>query len=697
MATNDEIMRLILQVQGEAEAKALDAEIERLRAQILALGRTASATDPMMLGLGARLKGMIDDSARLEQAFGRAGRGGRGMTDAIQGSSRAFQDFTSAAMNGGILQGLNAVTNNVDQAAVGFARMGGASAETAAKIASFGTIAIVGLQLLIPVLKAAADKLGLFKEQADEAAPAVDKLKARIKELNDNPLKTQADRDRLKDLTSALKIATSAQEALNAARGLKSKSERESESAVTEVVGEAGGVARDLVEAEKARRLAGPAAAKADAAVEAQRKIATERRRAAADPANRFRAGMETFAQEAEAELAALEARAQAIREKAVADAEAKVDDLLKPAEPGRVAEKNEDLAKAVEASGRKDAPELAAKVRGASPAGMKRKAEDAARISQDNEAEESSVKAAQDAASEAAKQLEETDREIVKGLGEWATRQVLTTGEVTRDAVARAIEAAGYDLDPDGRRVGAVMKGLGEEYKKKVRTHAIGMNAGVEAAQADMLADLQEKDLRATEAAAARDRRRQGETPEQHKARLAREKDEREAASRAESDAKRLGGGAGGMTMEGEAFLAREAARRAQADALPKQERAAVIRMARRAGDPIRSAAEAEQEVEQAFMNRMSSTTTTDKDGNPLDAAQRRRTARAMVGDAKSDLQRRSVMLQGQVGNEVMRTQALLAQLLDGQDRQAAEIRRRNDQMARRPRGNTFLPGGRQ
>ncbi len=42
----DEVIKLLLQVQGQAEADKLRGSMEKLREQIVTLGRNASATDP---------------------------------------------------------------------------------------------------------------------------------------------------------------------------------------------------------------------------------------------------------------------------------------------------------------------------------------------------------------------------------------------------------------------------------------------------------------------------------------------------------------------------------------------------------------------------------------------------------------------------------------------------------------------------
>ena len=84
--------------------------------------------------------------------------------------------------------------------------------------------------------------------------------------------------------------------------------------------------------------------------------------------------------------------------------------------------------------------------------------------------------------------------------------------------------------------------------------------------------------------------------------------------------------------------------------------------------------------------MNRLSSQAVVDAAGNPLDATQRRAAAHAIVGDAKGDLAKRQIGLQGQVGNEVMRTQQIVNQLASEVERlagQAAAIRQNNDQLA--------------
>ena len=248
MASSDETIKLALQIEGQEKAEQLRAKVEALRTQLLASGTASGFTSKATLQLADDMHHAGAEADALDMKFGKAGRGAGGMTNAVQGSSRAFQDFVSASKSGGFSAGLNAITNNVDQVAQGFGRLAGASPAMATAIGSIGTFAIVGLQLLIPVATEIARKIGLIGGEVPPVETAVASLTRRIKELSAHPITVQADANNLRMMTEELKKLTTAQEAYNEAKGLESKATRASKAAIKGHVEEmgAGEVVKDI-------------------------------------------------------------------------------------------------------------------------------------------------------------------------------------------------------------------------------------------------------------------------------------------------------------------------------------------------------------------------------------------------------------------------------------------------------------------
>jgi hypothetical protein len=179
----------------------------------------------------------------------------RGMAQAVQGGSRALQDFVSGSQSGGFTGGLNAITNNVEQVGLGFGKLAGLSTETAATLAGFGTVAIVGVQLAVPIVKGLADQFGLLKGSIDPNTTAIEKLTDRIKELNEKKIKFQVDRNELEAAEADLKRLKDGIAGYNELKGLSSKTEKESGSSVKELFEENKGVGRKALYDDEQKKL----------------------------------------------------------------------------------------------------------------------------------------------------------------------------------------------------------------------------------------------------------------------------------------------------------------------------------------------------------------------------------------------------------------------------------------------------------
>lgn len=242
----DEEIKLLLRVQGQAEAASLEKEMAKLRTQILTLGQTASNTDPMMIALAGRLKGMEADTSRLERQFGRAGSGMAGFGQAGMQAGRVLQDFTQGGI-GGILNNLEGMTMAL-----------GGGPGMAGLLTAVGVAAFIAKPYLASLFGDGAVKAG-----ADALKTTVENLQDRIKELNDKPIKFAEDRNELAALARDMKMLADARKAYDGAAGYKSKSERASESGTAEAIGE-GGALKPLRDAMVAKATASLAARQAD-------------------------------------------------------------------------------------------------------------------------------------------------------------------------------------------------------------------------------------------------------------------------------------------------------------------------------------------------------------------------------------------------------------------------------------------------
>ena len=155
--TQDEIIRLVLQIQGAKDMDEARAAAGRLKE---GLEKTADSADKLR------------------------GERGRGML----GASYAIQDFMSVlTMGGGIDRALMSISNNIDQ----MARAAGASVEKSAALSIAFTGFVSVLPLVIPLLKELWEAI--------KGGDAAEQTKERLKEIQAEIERTRKEFEKLRD------------------------------------------------------------------------------------------------------------------------------------------------------------------------------------------------------------------------------------------------------------------------------------------------------------------------------------------------------------------------------------------------------------------------------------------------------------------------------------------------------------------
>lgn len=185
MATTKEIQEIIFNVQNlEIIAKCrheieLETEAIRKKNQQLIAGTINQAAFDRAAQRSAANIAMHRDE------MNKATKANRDLGSAALTASYAFQDFTS--VQGTFAQKLSSVQNNIPGLITAIAGPGYAGLAGAISIFS------VGLGLAIPTITTWVDKMGLFKEAAQEAFSEVKQLEERIKELEKKEIKLGVD------------------------------------------------------------------------------------------------------------------------------------------------------------------------------------------------------------------------------------------------------------------------------------------------------------------------------------------------------------------------------------------------------------------------------------------------------------------------------------------------------------------------
>lgn len=217
MATDDEIIKLILQIQGQQEAKRAAEEVGKLQKQVLAMGSTMAATDPQMLALGRRLDDTRTKAVALEKQFGLAGGGSRNMGAAILEGSRALEDLQ---------YGIAGVLNNIP----GLVQMLGGGAGMAGAISAVAvgaTILYKNWDSILGLFGETAEKIDPSKTAVENLTDRVNKLKEAIKDASGTPLEIAVKRIQLKSAELDLSQSTTAQSAFDKQQASQTPGEAE--------------------------------------------------------------------------------------------------------------------------------------------------------------------------------------------------------------------------------------------------------------------------------------------------------------------------------------------------------------------------------------------------------------------------------------------------------------------------------------
>lgn len=226
MSANDEEIRIALKFQGQAEAEALRTKMAALRAQILDTGAAHGIASAQVVALAADFRSAEKQVEALDKQFGRARSGMQGFGQTALQTGRIVQDFTQGGV-GGIL-------NNIE----GIAQALGGGAGLAGALTIVGTAAFIAKPYLLSLFEGGG-------KTVDPLLSDIERCKARIKELSDKPIKLSVERAEIRALEKDLRNMTAAQDAYNAAKGLKGRYEQQSEAAVNAVIGESNAKARE--------------------------------------------------------------------------------------------------------------------------------------------------------------------------------------------------------------------------------------------------------------------------------------------------------------------------------------------------------------------------------------------------------------------------------------------------------------------
>lgn len=243
MATTEEILRLVMEVQGQPQVAALQESLEQEEAAFRALIATsvayANATEAQA---GTAATKFTQRLKSLKTATDDVAQGGGTLHQTVQALGYAFQDFTSTS--GDLGQKLNSISNNIPQL------LGGLGQYAAAASLVF-TGAIVAFRTFEPAITEFVGKvgkdLGLFTESSGSL---IDGLKARIKELGDKPVKLSADVTALEGAQQLLEQLQAQQKAFTEFGKLRGSAAEASgalaKDAIAEVPGGADALQRDL-------------------------------------------------------------------------------------------------------------------------------------------------------------------------------------------------------------------------------------------------------------------------------------------------------------------------------------------------------------------------------------------------------------------------------------------------------------------
>jgi hypothetical protein len=178
----DEIQRLILKVEGQAELARLNAELAKEQEHLQKLVQIKKdgvvAVDPATVRQSAQA--ILDLNGQIDKLAGQGGMGGGGILQA----SYAVQDFTSVLSGGqGLDRALSSVQNNIPGLLMSLGMSGG--------LAGVVSLVSVGIGALIPVVEKLWASLG-DGEGAEKAREKLEELRKEFEALSKAATRAEA-------------------------------------------------------------------------------------------------------------------------------------------------------------------------------------------------------------------------------------------------------------------------------------------------------------------------------------------------------------------------------------------------------------------------------------------------------------------------------------------------------------------------
>jgi hypothetical protein len=271
--TNQEVIELLLKVKGKVEVTDLRGEIERLTDQLRRqyeamdiLDRADIKNNQSVKDKIAQIKALTRELQAQDAAAEKVGKSAANMGRAGIEFSRFTQDAVAGFGANGLAGAVNATANNVEGLLLSLG-MGTGLVGTLALVAGMAPLVIGALKSMFT-----GEPVQSFTDHLDE-------LKAKLKALEDQPIKLLADTQEIERLKKEIEATTKAKQALDALLGRQTETERKSGQLVDAAIVETPG-GREALAAAKAR--AGDEAAANDPAVQTARAILDQARQAAA-------------------------------------------------------------------------------------------------------------------------------------------------------------------------------------------------------------------------------------------------------------------------------------------------------------------------------------------------------------------------------------------------------------------------------
>jgi hypothetical protein len=460
MASDDETIRLILQVTGEAQARNLRGEIEKTEKELIkaaqALGTWDAAVlrnDPAVAAHTQKLAGLNAQLKTVEKSMTSAGGAGKHLGLGFLELSRGIEDFAVAGLRGAL--------NNIPQIITMF----GGPAGLAAAVSATAVAALLAEGPLGRLLDSLKPRI------VSQFSSEVERLNDKIKELSDKPIKTGADTRALDAMQAKLNSLIRAKQRLDALMGAQTEAEKASGQAVEKAIIETPGGQQVLEQAQRAfieqqaaqaERGGAPALIRAEipkleaklAAVKAERPASEEEAQAQL-----------VRQQDLERQIADANARLVGAREAARADAAKEFAQLTEAAIGGKGKAQTDAQRQLAGLAGAQGGKALAEAIGESSPEALQRRAElDAEAEAEADRAVESGKEAtqarrnrdrrAEKAKHEADRQLREEQQEAerTRRLREQAEGEITRRGEdllgntVQQFLVARAVAGQAPD-----------------------------------------------------------------------------------------------------------------------------------------------------------------------------------------------------------------------------------------------------------